>query len=424
MKHFNIALAASAFLAAFAVQAYAVTDTPTTTPSPTVTATPTAFAGSAPGTIVLGNADGYGILAGSGITTGNITTLKGYRGSWTTTTDTDDGSLSSSGCTDHAGDAFTQQAKTDLNAAYVDGSTRPATTIPVELGGQTLLPGAYSQTSLQLTSGILTLDGNGDPNAVFTFYTGISTLTTAAGGTFNLTNGTQAKNIFFIVGSSATLGSGSHFIGTIIALQSITSVSGATIEGRLLAINGSVTVDNGNVDTTTSSLVPCVGGPMTSTPSLTLSPTASQSATVSATFSATPSQTGTTNVTSSSTATATSTATPGAASTATNTVTPGTPTVAPTAVGPDAPYFYPSPARGETGAAVYLMKRSGEATLRVYNQTGRLVDTIREDKPAGRQSSLVSVGKFAPGTYYYVVFAKYSNGEDEVQAPRKFVVLH
>ncbi len=112
-----------------------------------------------------------------------------------------------------------------------------------DLGGLVLAPGVYSSdVSLGLT-GILTLDGGGDPNASWIFQSN-STLTTASNSEIHLLGGAQASNISWQVGSSATLGSHSAFEGSILALTSITATNGASINGRLLAINGAVTLDH------------------------------------------------------------------------------------------------------------------------------------------------------------------------------------
>jgi hypothetical protein len=87
-------------------------------------------------------------------------------------------------------------------------------------------------------------------------------------------------------------------------------------------------------------------------------------------------------------------------------------------------YIYPSPVRrGQPATVVYDLKEGGEVTVKIHNQTGRLVDTLRDIKAAGWQSSAVSLGKFAPGTYYYVVYVRSRSGATETRAPRKFVVL-
>jgi hypothetical protein len=115
------------------------------------------------------------------------------------------------------------------------------------LGGQTLTPGLYKSTSsLEISSGDLTLDAQGDANAVFIFQMG-STLTTTSGRQVILSGGAKAANIFWQVGSSATLGTGSVLKGNILALTSITLTTGATLEGRALARNGAVTLDANTV---------------------------------------------------------------------------------------------------------------------------------------------------------------------------------
>ena len=148
-------------------------------------------------------------------------------------------------------------AQSDAATAYLDAQGRASTILSgstFQLGGHTYSPGVYSAgTSLDIT-GTLTLDGGGDPNAVFIFQAG-STLVTAAGSpstpasTVALTHGTQAANVFWQVGSSATLGTYSSFSGTILALTSITATTGASIDGRLIALNAAVTLDSNNVST-------------------------------------------------------------------------------------------------------------------------------------------------------------------------------
>ena len=148
-------------------------------------------------------------------------------------------------------DAVTQQAKTDLVTAYNDAAGRtPATTIPTELGGTTQIPGVYNSADGTFgITGTVTLDGQGDPNAVFIFQMK-STLTTASSSVVLLTNGTHSCNVFWQVGSSATIGTGSSFVGTILALTSITLTTGATVDGRVLARNGAVTLDTNAIGQT------------------------------------------------------------------------------------------------------------------------------------------------------------------------------
>ena len=141
--------------------------------------------------------------------------------------------------------AAAAQAQIDLTAAYLNAEGRSIdATTTADLGGLTLQPGVYAgpdHSPLGLT-GTLTLDAGGNPNAVFIFQTA-STLTTASGSAVSLINGAQACNVFWQVGSSATLGTGSVFVGNILALTSITVTTGATVQGRALARNGAVTLD-------------------------------------------------------------------------------------------------------------------------------------------------------------------------------------
>jgi type VI secretion system secreted protein VgrG len=143
----------------------------------------------------------------------------------------------------HAGDAAAEQAQSDLTIAYNDAAGRPSSAAAGVFANETLLPGVYTAVTGLALDGALTLDGQGNANSVFIFQAG-STLTTASGSSVVLTNGAQACNIFWQVGSSATLGTGTSFKGNIMALTSISVTSGATIEGRALARNGSVTLDN------------------------------------------------------------------------------------------------------------------------------------------------------------------------------------
>jgi hypothetical protein len=201
-----------------------------------------AYAAEAP--VNLGTAGTYSVLAGSTVTnTGATTTLSGDIGvsPGTAITGFPPGTVYG---LKHAADAAAVQAQADLTTAYNYAAGRtPTATVPTDLGGTTRVPGVYNSGSGTFgITGTVTLDGQGDPNAVFIFKMA-STLITAASSNVILTNGTQASNVFWQVGSSATLGGGSTVRGTILALTSITVTTGAAIYGRALARNGAVTLD-------------------------------------------------------------------------------------------------------------------------------------------------------------------------------------
>jgi hypothetical protein len=148
--------------------------------------------------------------------------------------------------------AMLVQAKQDLTDAYLfaEGATTPApTTVSGDQGGKTLAPGIYkSTTTLLIQSGNLTLDAQGDVNAVWIFQIASAFTTVGgAGGSIILSGGAQAKNIYWQTGSSATIGDNTSFKGNILALTSITMNSGAVAEGRMLARNGAVVMTNANI---------------------------------------------------------------------------------------------------------------------------------------------------------------------------------
>ncbi|MEU5632658.1 ice-binding family protein, partial [Streptomyces rishiriensis] len=148
----------------------------------------------------------------------------------------------------HAADAVALQAKSDLVTAY-NNAAGQATDFALAAGignGQTLLPGVHTAVSGVGLTGDLILDAGGNPNAVWVFQIP-EALTTATSSRVLLTNGASACNVFWQIGSSATLGTTSTFVGTIMALTSISVTTGTNIEGRALARNGSVTLDNNRI---------------------------------------------------------------------------------------------------------------------------------------------------------------------------------
>jgi len=193
----------------------------------------------------LGTAASFAILGGSGITNTGATVIDGGIGSYPTTTITGflPGTVNG---TNHAGDGVTQEAKTDLGTAYDNAAGQTPVIVPTELGGTTLTPGVYKSAAGTFgITGKLTL--NGDANAVWIFQMA-STLTTASGSSVVMTGGASNCNVFWQVGSSATLGTNSTFVGNILALTSITLTTGARVSGRALARNGAVTLDTNRVD--------------------------------------------------------------------------------------------------------------------------------------------------------------------------------
>jgi hypothetical protein len=159
----------------------------------------------------------------------------------------------------HVDDAVAIGAKSDLTTAYNNAASRPTNgSAGTDLAGQTFTPGVRNaSSSLLLSSGSVTLDAKGDPNAVFIFQIG-STLITGSNTTVQLINGAQACNVFWRVGSSATLGTGTRFVGTIMASATITANTAATIHGRLLAQTAAVNLDTNTI--TTSNCASSAGG--------------------------------------------------------------------------------------------------------------------------------------------------------------------
>ena len=214
--------------------------------------------------VPLGTAAPFAVLAGAGITNTGPTTVRGDLGTYPTRTTTGDATITTTG-KKHGGDAVTQGAKDDLRTGYTTAAGEgPPSPITADLAGRTLTAGVYrSDSSLGLT-GALTLDAGGNPDAVFVFQAG-STLKTASASRIVLSNGAQACHVFWQVGSSATLGTGSTFRGSILALTDITVTTDVTVDGRVLARNGAVTLDTDTI-TTPSCIASAPSGPPSSPP--------------------------------------------------------------------------------------------------------------------------------------------------------------
>lgn len=194
--------------------------------------------------VPLGSAAPFGVLAGTTVTSADNTAITGDVGSGpgTAVVGFPPGTVSG---TIYAGGPVAGQAEADLTTAYNDAAGRNVAPITVSgnIGGTTLVPGLYKSTSsLAISSGDLTLDGQGDTNAVFIIQMA-STFTMTPGRQVILTGGATAANIYWQVGSSATLDTSAICQGTIMAQISITLQAGATLNGRALAISGAVALD-------------------------------------------------------------------------------------------------------------------------------------------------------------------------------------
>jgi type VI secretion system secreted protein VgrG len=213
--------------------------------------------------ILLGTAKDFSVLAGSTVTNTGPTVLGGSLGLWpgTAVTGFPPGIVTLG--TIHAGDVVAMQAQLDLTTAYnaAAGQSCGRNLSGVDLGSAVLTAGVYCFSSSAQLTGTLRLDGQGDPNASFLFQIA-STLISASDSTVVFTNGTRSDNVFFQVGSSATLGTNSLFGGNILALTSIGLNTGAQIFcGSALARNGAVTLDtnviaSGAVDCSATSGTP------------------------------------------------------------------------------------------------------------------------------------------------------------------------
>jgi hypothetical protein len=220
-------------------------------------------AAAGPATVQLGSAGQFAVLAGSVITNAGVSTISGDVGSYPAPTETGFGACPAATCVNLTGvnhsasnDPITQDAKAALATAYDDAAGRESALVGTELGAQRLVAGVYRSASGTFSmTGTLVLDGEDNPDAVFIFQAA-STLITAASANISLVNGAQASNIFWKVGSSATLGASSTFSGTILAHTSITLGDGVTVDGRVLAGAGAVTMTNSTITKPSSAITP------------------------------------------------------------------------------------------------------------------------------------------------------------------------
>jgi hypothetical protein len=279
----------------------------------------------------LGTAGSFAILSYSGMTNTGDTRITGDVGSFPTASQTGFESVTLTG-TNHRGDAVTRGAKDDLQTAYDDAAERmPETSKAVELGGTVLRAGVYTSGTFGLT-GTLTLDAQGDPDAVFIFKTA-STLITAVDSRVRLINGGDPCRVVWKVGSSATFNTGTRFVGDVLAHTSISALTGATFRGRLLALGGAVTLDTNTITNAT-----CAAETTTTT--------AGSTATTSGGATSTSSTSSTTSTTTGDARTA---GVPGPAGTPSTPASPGTPSTPGTPGTPGTPTGTPGSPSGTPG---------------------------------------------------------------------------
>jgi len=203
------------------------------------------------GSSLLGSAATFALLAGSTVTvTGTTTTIVGDVGVSPGTSITGIPAGQPTGGSVHVNDAVAANAQADLSNAFgnLAGMKCVTNLTGQDLGGLTLSPNIYCYNSSAQLTGTVTLDGLGNPNAMFVFQIG-STLTTASNAVVNLIGGAESQNVYWLIGSSATIGVGTAFRGNIVALTSITLMTDTSLNGRALAENGAVTMDPGATPT-------------------------------------------------------------------------------------------------------------------------------------------------------------------------------
>ena len=221
-------------------------------------------AGAQAATVELGTAESFVVLGGESVSNTGPSVLTGDLGVAPGTSLVGFGSPAVVNGAIHNNNEVANTAQADVDTAYGVAASEPVPPANVltgtDLGNRTLMAGAYRYDSSAQLTGQLTLDAAGDPNAQFVFEIG-STLTTAPGSSVRLVNGASPCNVFWQVGSSATLDTTTAFQGNVMALASISLNDGASVIGRLLARDGSITLINNVIDNS-----PCVTASTTPTP--------------------------------------------------------------------------------------------------------------------------------------------------------------
>ena len=215
-------------------------------------------------TVGLGTASSFAVLAGSTVTNTGSSVISGALGvsPGSAVTGFPPGLVTGA---QHVGDPVALQAQSDLTTAYNDAAGQsPTASVTADLGGQMLVPGVYNSASSMGLTGAVTLNGENNTNAVFIFQAG-TTLTTASNSSVNLINGAQACNVFWQVGSSATLGTNTFFVGSILALTSASLLTGTSVDGRILARNGQVSLETNRVTVPTCAATTTTSTTTTST---------------------------------------------------------------------------------------------------------------------------------------------------------------
>ncbi|MDQ6767395.1 MAG: ice-binding family protein [Candidatus Eremiobacteraeota bacterium] len=210
-------------------------------PGPTVAAVSCAQNAITGQGVPLGSAATFAVLASSTVTNSGPTIVTGDLGVSPGTAVTGFPPGTVTGGSIHAGDATAANAQLDLTTAYNAAGRVNPTAVPADIGGMVIGPGVYKAPVSLAITGNVTLDGQNNPNSVFIFQMA-STLTTSVNSTVTLLNRASACNIFWQVGSSATLNTASAFNGNILAQASISLGTGATVSGRVLARTGAVTL--------------------------------------------------------------------------------------------------------------------------------------------------------------------------------------